>query len=162
MLDWSYELLPEAEQLLLRRLAIFSGGFTLDAAAAVMDDGAGDPAAVTDGIANLVTKSLVVLDRDTASRWYLLETTRPTRSRNSRTAAKPAGRRGVTRNSIWRFSLRSGPRGSFRPPWMISDGIGAEIDNLRAALNWAFSSGGDVALGSPLPPPRRISGPRRR
>ena len=76
VLDWSYELLSEAEQHLLRHLAVFSGGFTVDAAAAVVNDGAVDPSSVMDGLANLVAKSLVVLDRDTASRWYLLETIR--------------------------------------------------------------------------------------
>ena len=76
VLDWSYELLSEAEQHLLRHLAIFSGGFTVDAAAAVVNDGVVDPSSVMEGIANLVAKSLVVLDRDTASRWYLLETIR--------------------------------------------------------------------------------------
>ena len=76
VLDWSYELLPEAEQLLLRHLAIFSAGFTVEAAAAVVNDGAVDPSFIMEGIANLVAKSLVVLDRDTASRWYLLETIR--------------------------------------------------------------------------------------
>src|SRR5271169_37378 len=75
--DWSYELLPETERLLLCRLAIFSGGFTLDAAAAVMNDTGLDPSAVMDGIANLATKSLVTLDKSQAAvRWYLLETIR--------------------------------------------------------------------------------------
>ena len=66
VLDWSYELLPEAEQRLLRHLAIFSGGFTVEAAAAVVSDGVADRSSVMEGIANLVAKSLVVLDRDTA------------------------------------------------------------------------------------------------
>ena len=76
-LDWSYELLPEAERRLLRRLAVFHGGFTLDAAVAVMADTGLDAAMVTDGIANLVAKSLVALDTTRgATRWYLLETIR--------------------------------------------------------------------------------------
>src|SRR3984957_11301295 len=61
-LDWSHELLPETERRLLRHLAVFAGGFTADAAAAVMTDTGLDAATVTDGIANLVTKSLVALD----------------------------------------------------------------------------------------------------
>ena len=60
VLNWSYDLLPEREQRLLRCLSIFPAGFTLDAAVAVM--GAGLAAsAVTEGIANLVFKSLVSL-----------------------------------------------------------------------------------------------------
>jgi predicted ATPase len=77
MLDWSYELLAEPERLLFCRLAIFSGGFTLDAATAVMPDSGLDPSGVMDGIANLVIKSLVALDqRVDSARWYLLETVR--------------------------------------------------------------------------------------
>jgi non-specific serine/threonine protein kinase len=60
-LDWSYELLPLSEQGLLRHLAVFPAGFTLEAATAVMSD-TGTPA-VEEGIANLVAKSLVTLDR---------------------------------------------------------------------------------------------------
>ncbi len=74
-LDWSYELLPEAEQRLLRRLAVFPAGFTLDAAAAVMGDTESALSAVVDGIASLVAKSLVTSDRSTrGGRWRLLET----------------------------------------------------------------------------------------
>ena len=76
-LDWSHELLPEAEQRLFRRLAVFHGGFTLDAAVAVMTDTGINAAMVTYGVSNLVSKSLVALDSTSdAPRWYLLETTR--------------------------------------------------------------------------------------
>jgi predicted ATPase/DNA-binding winged helix-turn-helix (wHTH) protein len=76
-LAWSYDLLPDAEQRLFRRLAVFNGGFTLDAAVAVLADTGLNAADVTDGIANLVAKSLVALDTTRgATRWYLLETIR--------------------------------------------------------------------------------------
>src|SRR5579863_5220574 len=76
-LDWSYELLPEPEKRLLRCLSVFPAGFTLAAAVAVMNDGERSASAVMDGVANLVAKSLVSLDRpETVTRWYLLETTR--------------------------------------------------------------------------------------
>src|SRR5580692_7390701 len=76
-LDWSYELLPETERRLLRRLGVFAGGFTVDSAAAVMADAGLDAAMVTDCIGNLVTKSLVALDPTSgATRWTLLETIR--------------------------------------------------------------------------------------
>lgn len=74
VLDWSYEPLPEAERRLLRHLAAFSGRFTIEAAAAVVNDGFTDTSFVVEGIASLVAKSLVVLDKDVASRWYLSET----------------------------------------------------------------------------------------
>jgi non-specific serine/threonine protein kinase len=75
--DWSYELLPETERRLLRRLATFAAGFTLEAAAAIMNDPGDSPQVVLAGISNLVTKSLVTLDRSVSSgRWALLETIR--------------------------------------------------------------------------------------
>jgi non-specific serine/threonine protein kinase len=49
-LDWSYDLLPEPEQRLLHHLAIFAAGFTLPAAAAVVDDADGIEARVAYGI----------------------------------------------------------------------------------------------------------------
>ncbi len=73
-LDWSYELLPVAEQRLLRGLSVFPAGFTLDAAAAIMSDAG---VAVTEGISNLVAKSLVTIDGSApGGRWRLLETIR--------------------------------------------------------------------------------------
>jgi predicted ATPase len=76
-LDWSYELLPETEQSLLRCLAIFDAGFTLEAVTAVMS-GAGYPeSAVPEGIANLVAKSFVILNQSpSGGRWTLPETIR--------------------------------------------------------------------------------------
>jgi non-specific serine/threonine protein kinase len=73
--DWSYDLLSEDERRLLSRLAIFPGGFTLEAATAVASPG--DAAATTGIIAGFVSKSL--LDRDqlaAGGQWRLLETTR--------------------------------------------------------------------------------------
>ena len=76
-LDWSYELLPETEQWLLRRLAIFDAGFTLEAVTAVLS-GAGYPeSSVPDGIARLVEKSFLMLNRSPSSgQWVLPETIR--------------------------------------------------------------------------------------
>ena len=75
MLDWSYDLLPEAERGLLRRLAVFPAGFTLEAAAAVAGDST--TPAVAEGVSNLVAKSLVTRDESApAGRWRLLETIR--------------------------------------------------------------------------------------
>ena len=75
MLDWSYETVLEAEQGLFRRLAVFPGGFTLEAAAAVAGDSTAS--AFAESMANLVAKSLVMRDASVpAGRWRLLETIR--------------------------------------------------------------------------------------
>jgi predicted ATPase len=75
--DWSYSLLTAPEQELLRRLAVFVDGFQLDAAEAVCAGGGLDVFAVTDLVASLVDKSLVVAESaDGAFRYRLLETIR--------------------------------------------------------------------------------------
>ena len=58
-LDWSYELLPESERVVLRRLAIFAGAFSLEAATAVAAEAAISASDVVDCITNLVAKSLL-------------------------------------------------------------------------------------------------------
>jgi predicted ATPase/DNA-binding winged helix-turn-helix (wHTH) protein len=147
VLDWSYRLLSAEEQRLLRHLAVFTGGFTLEAAAALVSDGLADLSSVMEGIANLVAKSLVALDRDVASRWYLLETIRA----YAATKLDEHGERGtaVRRHAAYFRDL-------FPWSWLASSSAVAkddrasrirEIDNVRAALDWCFSAEGDRALG---------------
>ena len=74
-LDWSHELLPETERLVLRRLAVFAGFFTITEATGVLVDGGG--ADNLESIANLAAKSLLVVNLETPVATYrLLETTR--------------------------------------------------------------------------------------
>jgi predicted ATPase len=76
-LDWSYELLPESESLVLRRVAIFASAFPLEAAIAIAAGSELRAPDVIDGVANLVAKSLVSADfTGAASQYLLLETTR--------------------------------------------------------------------------------------
>src|SRR5262249_50837150 len=76
-LDWSYELLPGPERLLLQRLAVFSGSFSLEGANAVTSVNETLEADIADGIANLVAKSLVSSDfSEGGGHLRLLETTR--------------------------------------------------------------------------------------
>ena len=149
-LDWSHELLSDAEQHLLRYLGIFSHGFTFATAAAVMDDGVADPSYGMECIANLVAKSMVALDRDTASRWYLLNTIRAYALDNlaghgeRNTAARRHGR--------YFRDLFAAPAAGVRS-WISTEDLtrhGREINNVRAALYWAFSIHGDHAIGIDL------------
>ena len=76
-LDWSYDLLNEPERVVLRRLAIFAGGFTLQAAQEVAADVHVSASRVLECVANLIAKSLVIADAaGTLVRYRLLETTR--------------------------------------------------------------------------------------
>jgi predicted ATPase/DNA-binding winged helix-turn-helix (wHTH) protein len=139
-LDWSYELLPDAERTLLQRLSIFVGGFTLEAATAVMGDTGATDSAIAEGIASLAAKSLVSLDTSVASgRWRLLETTRAYGlDKLGETGAMDLVARRHTEffRSLFAPAAES-PRVALDDlPHYIRD-----IDNLRTALHWAFSPG---------------------
>ncbi len=75
LIDWSYDLLTEPERALLRRLAVFAGGWTLEAAEAVGAGGEIGAADVLDLLGHLVDKSLVVTDAN-GERYRLLDTVR--------------------------------------------------------------------------------------
>ena len=150
-LDWSHELLPEAERRLLRRLAVFPGGFTVDAAAAVMTDTGFDASTVLDGIANLVAKSWSHWT-NRAPRPLVLCWKRsvPTRSRSLPSTPRPTSPR-RHHASYFRDLFTPQARGARSS---LSDEDLArrvrEIDNVRAALDWSFSPAGDQAIGVDL------------
>src|ERR1700704_5547408 len=75
-LDWSYELLAEPERVLLRRLRVFAGDFTAEAAGLVAMISEISPSEVVDGLFNLVSKSLVSTEEGTVVRYRLLDTMR--------------------------------------------------------------------------------------
>jgi predicted ATPase/class 3 adenylate cyclase len=74
-IDWSYDLLAESERILFRRLAVFAGGWTLEAAEAVAAGGSVSGQDILDLLGELVDKSLVVISSEGA-RYRLLETVR--------------------------------------------------------------------------------------
>jgi predicted ATPase len=150
-LDWSYNLLSEPERQVLRRLAIFPAGFTIDAATAIMRESGFDASATLDGIANLVTKSLLVLDQSAVpTRWRMLDTIRiyALEKLASHGEAEHAAR---CQAAYFRDVFARSERGS---GWRLSrEDLSAglrEIDNVRAALDWSFSSSGDVEIGADL------------
>ena len=77
MLDWSYQLLSEVQQTVLRRLAIFAGGFTLQAAGAIAADALHSECEIIDQVGELVAKSLIAAEvGDAGPRFCSLECTR--------------------------------------------------------------------------------------
>jgi predicted ATPase len=74
--DWSYDLLDPAEQLVFARLSIFAGGFTLEAAEAVAADNDPDRLDIVDILGGLVATSMVLLDQHAMARYGLLDTMR--------------------------------------------------------------------------------------
>jgi predicted ATPase/DNA-binding winged helix-turn-helix (wHTH) protein len=149
-LDWSYDLLPEAERLLLRRLAVFSAGFTLVAAATVMAELDAAPT-VTDGIANLVAKSLVTLEGpEPAARWRLLETIRlyaREKLRESGEANEVARRHAEYQRDLMQRAETEWET-QRTDLWLAT--YTPEIDDLRTALDWANSPAGDTMVGISL------------
>jgi predicted ATPase/DNA-binding SARP family transcriptional activator len=139
-MDWSYELLSEAEQALLAQLAVFAGGFTLDAVAKVCVDGNGERA--LELVGRLIDASLVVADEDDgATRYGLLETVR-------QYAAERLDERGETeaarrRHATWCLALveeaESRLTGEDQTRWLAI--LDAERDNLRAALSYLGTAG---------------------
>jgi len=150
-LDWSYNLLSAPEQSLLRRLAVYPAGFTLDAAVAVAPQRDPDATSVMDAITDLVTKSLVALDKSEATaRWRLLETTRAyafDRLQESSDAGQVARRHAEYYLELF---TRFASGGLQQDATADLARYRREIDNLRAALNWTFSADGDPALGCAL------------
>ncbi len=149
MLDWSYELLPEAEQGLFRRLAVFPGGFTLEAAAAVAGDSTAP--AVAESMANLVAKSLVMRDGSVpAGRWRLLETIR---AYGLGRLAESGDAEQITRRCAAFFRdlfVRAAPGSSREAATADLAQYAREIDNVRAAIDWCFSPSGDSGIGVAL------------
>ena len=146
-LDWSYDLLPESERRLLRRLSIFAGTFTHEAATAVMIDTGADGPMVMEGIANLVAKSLVVLDAASRSRWRLLDTIRAYAAEKLR----QTGEADLVAERHATFFRHLFPRDG--PHDFTADELTLcrfEIDNVRASLDWAFSSRGHPQTGIAL------------
>jgi predicted ATPase/DNA-binding SARP family transcriptional activator len=134
-LEWSHDLLDEEERTLFRRLAVFAGGFPLEAAEAV---GAAPPleaGAVLDVLTRLVDKSLVVAEEQASSvRYRLLEVIR--QFARERLAAARETAAVEARHREWYIALledrRIGVEAAQVPE--VLDEIEAEHDNLRAAL----------------------------
>src|SRR5215468_2903614 len=146
-LDWSYDLLSEPEQCLLRRLAVFPAGFTLEAATAVTRDLGALPS-VAGGISDLHAKSLVAPDGpDVPGRWRLLETTRAY-AREKLAESNEAELTARYHAEFYRDLLAPSTAGPpIQPAVDDMPRYDREIDNVRAALDWSFSPTGDVITG---------------
>lgn len=146
-IDWSYALLSQPERLLLQRLSVFAGGWTLEAAEQVCGEPLstnGNPSRITDVLdllTQLVNKSLVVAEpaADGTTRYRFLETIRQfARYRLYEAEAVQA----VSDKHLDFFvafaeTARVELRGPQQSAWL--ERLDAEHDNLRAALTWALA-----------------------
>jgi predicted ATPase len=137
---WSHDLLDHIDRRVFRRLAVFAGGFTLDAACAVAAVDI-DAAAVFDGVTRLVDKSLVVLeDHDGGGRYRLLETTRQFAGERLAEAGEDSVVRGRHLDYFLEFAetAEHGLLYSDQDAWL--DQLSIEHENLRTALDWALAA----------------------
>lgn len=150
-LEWSYGLLSEPERMVLRRLAIFVGHFTLDAVLDVVTGPPLDRSVVFDVIDSLIGKSMLATRPIGASmRYRLLDTTRAyaleiglEATEATELAARHAAyyRRWLEQSGTEWSNLTTGTE---RAPHF------AGLNNVRAALEWCFGENGDAALGVEL------------
>jgi predicted ATPase len=147
-LDWSYGLLSELERVVLRRLAVFVGHFTLDAALEIVTSATLDRSTVFGAIDNLVAKSMVATHPMGAMmRYRLLDTTRAYALEVRISDAEFADL--AVRHATYyrRWLEQSGTEwatlstGTQRTPHF------AALNNVRAALEWSFGESGDVGIG---------------
>jgi predicted ATPase/DNA-binding winged helix-turn-helix (wHTH) protein len=150
-LDWSYRLLPEMERVVLRRVAIFAGCFTLESAGIVAASEDMPSAVVVDCIVNLVAKSLVTVDVGRPNVQYrLLETTRAYALEELTHSGELE--RFARRHAEYHRDMleRAADQYKTRPTseWLATSACHA--DNLRAALDWTFSPNGDASIAIAL------------
>ena len=145
-LDWSYALLSEPERLLLARLAVFVGGWTLEAAEAVCG---GDGLGVLEVLSQLADRSLVSaeLHSDGSMRYRLLETVRQYAHERllDRGEAAAVQRRHATFYA--QLAEQADPElwGLDQVAWI--ERLNTELGNIRAALEWSATGVGDPEVG---------------
>ncbi|MBV8132060.1 MAG: winged helix-turn-helix domain-containing protein [Alphaproteobacteria bacterium] len=143
-IDWSYGLLPECEKVVLRRLAVFRGDFTMEAASSVVADEHIRNIDVIETVANLSQKSLVATDVGSDITYhYMFDTMQAY-------AVEKLNESGETTAISRRHAEYYCNLIATAPDDTATDkfaGYAREIDNIRAALTWAFSPGGDTSAG---------------
>jgi non-specific serine/threonine protein kinase len=138
-MDWSYYLLSAQEQAFFRRLSVFAGSFSLEAAEAIC---AGEPGEAYDVLAvlsSLIDKSLVqVEERRGEARYRLLETVRQYGQDKLQEFAEAAKVRRTHRDWYARLAEQAEAETQEARQLSVLDRLEAEHDNLRAALGWSL------------------------
>lgn len=150
-IDWSYDLLDENEQLMFRRLAIFSGGCTLEAARAICGDETIGQWEVFELLSSLIDKSLVSSEASGAEQRYrLLESTRQyalEKLDDSGELANLHGRHAAYYATMVEKALATW---STTPTFTWLEPLEADYDNFRGVMDWALIERHDIELGAKL------------
>ncbi|HET7265244.1 MAG TPA: tetratricopeptide repeat protein [bacterium] len=150
-LDWSYDLLSPKERALLRRVAVFAGGSTLEGCEAICAGKGIDSSDVLDLLTQLIAKSLVVMETHGEQvRYRMLETVREYGAERLVEANESASIR--SRHRDWYLMLAEQAEaqlgGAEQVAWLRR--LQSEYDNLRAALEWSRSDEGTAGAGMRL------------
>lgn len=147
MIDWSYDLLSADEQALLRRLSLFTGGADLAAGPAIAAPPGASEWELLDQLTSLAEKSLLIIDTATPRRRFrLLETIRQYASQRLHENGEGGLRRRHAEHFASQFEIAEACWSTTpTDAWLAQ--YGDDIDNLRAALSWAFDPDGDVTIG---------------
>jgi predicted ATPase/DNA-binding winged helix-turn-helix (wHTH) protein len=147
MIDWSYELLSDAGKRVLHRLSAFAGTFSQDAALIVAGDGDIATDEVMLSLGELVEKSLLWWEPfGETSRYRLLDMTRTYAEGKLAQSGKGASVRRLHALYYMEHLRTVAAQESFALKDRAKPPVVSDLDNIRAALNWAFSKQGDVAL----------------
>jgi predicted ATPase/DNA-binding SARP family transcriptional activator len=143
-LEWSFELLSEPEQVLFRRLSVFAGGWTLEAAEVVCSGEAIEEGEVLDLLSKLVEKSLVVTEagqEEDASRFRMLGPVRQYVHEKVEEIGESEAVRRQHAEYFLALAEEADPqlKGAEQEEWLKR--LEQEHDNLRAALSWALEQG---------------------
>ena len=155
LIDWSWDLLTEDDRRLLRRLSVFSGGWTAEAAAQIvvvpapgapLDKGGSSLVETLDGLARLVDRSLVIMDRGPTTRYRMLETIRQyARERLIESGeAAPIADRHLGFFAALAEAAAPELRGAAMVDWL--DRLDADAENLGAGLEWGLESAPETAV----------------
>jgi predicted ATPase/class 3 adenylate cyclase len=142
---WSYELLDEAEQRLFRRLGVFAGGWSLDTAEEVCDQG--DLSLdLLDGLVSLVDKSLARALEGDEDRFSMLETVREFSLEKLGESGEAQEIRSAHAEYFRALAEEAEPHlvGADQKVWL--DRLEREHENLRAAMSWSFAGNTDSAI----------------
>lgn len=149
-IDWSHDLLNEEEQVLLRRLSVFMGGFSLEAVESVATGGLIDENNALDALAALVDRSLVQLEPESEpARYRLLEVVRQYSRERLQAAAEEAEQQRRHAEYFLRLAEEWAPRlflGTDDEGLMAA--VDRDHDNVRAVIDWGMTPEGriDMAL----------------
>ena len=147
-LDWSHALLGYEERLVLRRLAVFPGAFTLEAAETVVGDAELPKRQVADILIALQRKSLVTMVMiDAAPAFRLLETTRAYAQGKLAAAGEAGARHLAHARFVATLMLQALADWEVTADQVWIDRYGPALDDVRAALDWALAPGGERELG---------------